>query len=130
METSSFMYHMPVPESQTVVLDWVKATEEFYQWYFLIDQVLNRAQSGGRIRPGKKRAAQQTKSNDNVQQLLQLRKQMKDVLSTLMGDMNTAKPTRQAEVSKPGRLVVHTRLLEDLNRNIASELDKLTGAQA
>ncbi len=130
MEATSTMYYMPVAETQAVILDWVKATEEFYQRYFQINEVINGAQRARYSRSRKKTLSDRTGNPDKIQTLLHLRKQMSDVLTTLMVDMTSQKPVRQAEVSKPGKLMVHTRLLEDLNRNVAYELNRLSGAKA
>ncbi|GAA4458652.1 hypothetical protein GCM10023189_31240 [Nibrella saemangeumensis] len=130
MEASNPTYYMPVAETQAVVMDWVKATEEFYQRYFQINEVINGAQRARYSRPRKKAFSDRAHNPDKMQALLKLRKQMSDVLTTLMVDMTAPKPVRQPESSKPGKLMVHTRLLEDLNRNVAHELSRLTSPQA
>lgn len=117
-----------------VILDWVKATEQFYQRYFQINEVINGMNRSRYNQPLKARtktkASGSATGKENVRELMRLRKQMSDVLTTLMVDISTPKTTRQMAPSKPGQLISHTRLLQELNRTVESELSRMTGAQA
>lgn len=128
MATTKLEYNMTSTEAQTVVLDWVKATEEFHQRYYQINEVINgihnRKQQWANSN-GSGAANYQSK----VQHLLRLRQHMNNVLTTLLTDMSVQKPDRQQTPSKPGQLISHTRLLRDLNREIDTELNHLTVQQ-
>lgn len=130
MQAQTTTYSMPPAEAQLVILDWVKATEQFYQRYFQINEVINGLNRSRYSQPIKARTRTKTSGKENVRELLRLRQQMSDVLTTLMVDISTPKATRQMAPSKPGQLISHTRLLQELNRTVESELSRVTGAQA
>lgn len=116
---------MSPSEAQTVVIDWVKATEEFHRRYFQINEVINNLSRGKRPVVTTDRAR-----STRIRSLLRIRQQMNDVLTTLLGDMADCKPGRHKAPSKPGQLMAHTKLLRELTREIDVELSRTTGAHA
>ncbi|CCH55738.1 hypothetical protein BN8_05022 [Fibrisoma limi BUZ 3] len=121
-ETPTFGYEATPAEMQNVILDWVKATEEFHRRYSQLTEVINALQASARRQP--------TANRTRLRTLTALRQHMSDVLMTLLLDMTGQKPGRSAQPSKPGQLQSHARLLEELNRKIDKELMRFTTAQA
>lgn len=126
MEAKQPDYSPSTAETQAVILDWVRATEEFHRRYYQINEVIN-----GVYRNQYQRSAIDGNRKTKMRNLLRLRQHMSDVLMTLLTDMTSPKPVRQRDggqtsPSKPGQLMSHTRLLQDLNREVDSELRKLT----
>lgn len=119
---------MTPSEAQTVVMDWVQATEDFHRRYFQINEVINKLYRGKR--PTASMMAADNARHGKIKNLLRIRQQMNDVLVTLLGDMADGKSGRQQAPSKPGQLMAHTRLLRDLTRDIDTELNRFTSAQA
>ena len=115
-------------EAQTIVINWVCATEEFHQHYAQINKVIKGM--------GQRQARTGSVSNSrtNLQALMKLRQYMSDVLTTLLMEMD--KPTsvqcsdRSESPSKPGQIATHTRLLQDINRKVGSEFKRIERAQA
>lgn len=126
--TSKTQFAMTSSETQTVVMDWVQATEEFHRRYFQVNNVINKLYHGKRPTAGMMAADKVRYAK--VKNLLRIRQQMNDVLTTLLGDMADSRPGRHQAPSKPGQLMAHTRLLRDLTRDIDAELSRLTSAQA
>lgn len=126
MKSIQSTYTATAAEAQNAILDWVRATEEFHQHYFGINQAINGLSYGAHPR-----TTDHCPRRVKVQHLLKLRQYMCDVLTTLLSDMDT--PTakrRRISSSKPGQLVSHTRLLQEINRKVVNELAQLTAPQA
>lgn len=122
-EVSSSVYEASPAEVQRVILDWVKATEAFHHRYANLTEVINKMQANARRHPGQ--------SKTRLRKLIMLRQHMSDVLMTLLLDMTGEKSGRSAQPSKPGQLRSHACLLDELNREIDTELTQvITVAQA
>lgn len=122
-EVSSSVYEASPAEVQSVILDWVKATEAFHHRYANLTEVINKMQANARRHPGQ--------SKTRLRKLIMLRQHMSDVLMTLLLDMTGEKSSRSAQPSKPGQLRSHACLLDELNREIDTELTHvITVAQA
>ncbi len=122
-------YTVTVTEAQTVVSDWVCATEEFHQYYYQLDRVI-KEQSRSALHPATVSLSNPS-GRAKVQNLLKLRQYMNDVLTTLLADMSKPVPAQRRSStpmrpSKPGQLASHTRLLQDINRKLYSELAQFT----
>lgn len=126
--TTKTQFAMTPSEAQTVVMDWVQATEDFHRRYFQINEVISRLYRGNR--PTASMLSTDKTRHSKIKNLLRIRQQMNDVLATLLGDMADGKSGRQQAPSKPGQLMAHTRLLRDLTGEIDAELNRLTSAQA
>lgn len=118
----------PLSEAQTVVMNWVQATEEFHRRYYKVNEAINALYPGKR--PTASMLAQDKIRAAKLTNLLRIRQRMNDTLSTLLGDMSEGKPNRHQSLSKPGQLVIHTRLLLELTRDIDQEIGRVIGAQA
>ena len=121
------------PEAQTIILNWVQATEDFHRYYCQVNEAINS------LHPGKYQhlvsTTSMTSSRAKLQALTKLRQYMSDVLATLLADMS--KPeishhhgSKPSGPSKPGQLTSHTRLLQEINRKVYNEVKLLTVAQA
>ncbi|MBC3784300.1 hypothetical protein [Spirosoma utsteinense] len=122
-EVSSSAYEASPAEVQSVILDWVKATEAFHHRYANLTEVINKMQANARRHPAQ--------SKTRLRKLIMLRQHMSDVLMTLLLDMTGEKSGRSAQPSKPGQLRSHACLLDELNREIDTELTQvITVAQA
>lgn len=113
-ELSGPHYEASSVEVQHIIMEWVKATEEFHRRYSQLTQVINGLQGTNRRQTANDRA--------RLRRLIALRQQMSDVLMSLMLDMTGGRSNRSSQPSKPGQLSTHARLLAELNRTIDSEL--------
>ncbi|GAB3502973.1 hypothetical protein GCM10027341_31460 [Spirosoma knui] len=107
-------YEASSAEIQSVIIEWVEATEAFHRRYAKLTEVINTLQAAARRQPKADRS--------RLRRLIALRKQMSDVLMTLLLDMTGQKSGRSALPSKPGQLRSHASLLGELNREIDAEL--------
>ena len=107
-------YEASPAEVQTLVMEWVKATEAFHQRYAKLTKVINELQKTARRQPATNRA--------RLRRLVDLRQHMSDVLMTLLLDMSGQRQSRSNQPSKPGQLRSHAYLLDELNREIDTEL--------
>jgi len=114
-ETLSSAYEASSAEIQTIIMEWVEATEQFHHRYAQLTEVINSLQAADRRRPN-------SANRSRLRKLITLRHHMSDVLMTLMLDMTGQKVSRSAQPSKPGQLHSHARLLTELNREIDAEL--------
>jgi hypothetical protein len=122
-EVSSSVYEASPAEVQSVIMDWVKATEAFHHRYANLTEVINKMQANARRQPAQSKA--------RLRKLIMLRQHMSDVLMTLLLDMTGQRADRFAQPSKPGQLRSHACLLDELNREIDAELMQVrTVAQA
>lgn len=117
-------------EVQTIILNWVQATEDFHHYYCQVNEAINALNPDKRSRSGKANSTGNPRAN--LQALTKLRQYMSDVLMTLLTDMS--KPEllsgRDDTPSRPGRLTSHTRLLQDINRKVYDEVKHLALTQA
>lgn len=117
-------------EVQTIILNWVKATEDFHRYYCQVNEAINALNPDKHPRSGKANSTGNPRTD--LQALTKLRQYMSDVLMTLLADMN--KPEllhhRDEAPSRPGRLTSHTRLLQDINRKVCNEVRQLALVQA
>lgn len=120
-------------EAQTIILNWVQATEDFHRYYCQINEAIVA------LHPDKHQRLGRTNSVGNsrikLQALTTLRQYMSDVLMTLLADMSKPelshhRDDRPSGPSKPGQLTSHTRLLQDINRKVYDEVKQLKLAQA
>lgn len=114
-EIPAFAYEASPAEMQRIILDWVRATEEFHGRYAQLTEVINALQVTARRQP--------THYRVRLRKLTALRQHMSDVLMTLMLDMSQPSSNRSQGPSKPGQLNAHARLLEQLNQEIDAELN-------
>ena len=115
-------------EAQTIITNWVCATEEFHQHYSQISKVINGM------------SKRQVMANSisypqaNLRELMKLRQHMSDVLATLLMEMSKPTSAQQSNQStspsKPGQIATHTRLIQDINHKVGSEFKRLKLAQA
>lgn len=117
MQTTQPQLSASQRESRSVIINWVRATEEFHGQYVRINEVINSLEANQRFTL----TGSTTNTRRNVQALLQLRQYMSDVLATLLTDINK---------SKPGQLTSHARLLQDISRQVEAELKRLALPQA
>lgn len=123
-ELLSTAYEASSAEIQSIIMEWVEATEQFHRRYAKLTEVINSLQATDR-----RQSTSTTRSR--LRKLIVLRHHMSDVLMTLMLDMTGTKPGRSSQSSKPGQLHSHARLLAELNREIDAELTNVkTVAQA
>ncbi|MFD2572530.1 hypothetical protein ACFSUS_17965 [Spirosoma soli] len=111
-------YEASPAEIQSVIIEWVRATEAFHRRYAKITEVINTLQATARRQPAADKA--------RLRRLVTLRQHMSDVLMTLLMDMTGQKSGRSAQPSKPGQLRSHACLLDELNREIDAELTSVT----
>ncbi|GAB3896705.1 hypothetical protein [Spirosoma agri] len=124
-EKVSPAYEASSTEIQSIIMEWVEATEQFHRRYAKLTDAINSLQSAGR------RQSSSMANRSRLRKLITLRHHMSDVLMTLMLDMNGQKAGRSLQSSKPGQLHSHARLLSELNREIDAELTNVkTVAQA
>ncbi len=116
-ELSGSVYEASSAEMQHIIMEWVKATEEFHHRYAQLTEVINGLQAGNR--------RQTMNDRTRLRRLIALRQQMSDVLMSLMLDMTGGRSGRSSQPSKPGQLSTHARLMAELNRTIDKELTKL-----
>lgn len=116
-ELSGSVYEASSAEVQHIIMEWVKATEEFHNRYAQLTEVINGLQMANR--------RQTMNDRTRLRRLTALRQQMSDVLMSLMLDMTGSRPSRSSQPSKPGQLSTHARLMAELNRTIDKELTKL-----
>ncbi|UHG91934.1 hypothetical protein [Spirosoma oryzicola] len=114
-EPMSSAYEASSTEIQSIIMEWVEATEQFHRRYAKLTEVINSLQSNSH---------RQSNANNRsrLRKLITLRHHMSDVLMTLMVDMSGQKAGRAMQPSKPGQLHSHARLLTELNREIDAEL--------
>lgn len=117
-EVSPSLYEASPAEMQSVIIEWVNATEAFHHRYANLTEVINKMQANARRQPAQSKA--------RLRKLIMLRQHMSDVLMTLLLDMSSQKPGRSAQPSKPGQLRSHACLLDELNREIDAELTQVT----
>ena len=111
-------YQASPAEVQTLVMEWISATEAFRQRYAKLTKVVDRLARNSSRQPADYKA--------RLRQLIDLRQHMSDVLMTLLLDMNGQQPNRSYQPSKPGQLRSHACLLNELNRKIDTELNQFT----
>lgn len=117
-EVSTSIYEASSAEAQSVIMEWVKATEAFHHRYANLTEVINKMQVSAQRQPAQNKT--------RLRKLILLRQQMSDVLMTLLLDMSGQRPTQSAQPSKPGQLRSHTYLLDELNRKIDAEMTQVT----
>jgi hypothetical protein len=103
-----------------ILTNWAQATEEFHGYYSQINSTISKLQRN-QHKPGL-----EVYTKEKLRGLLKLRQHMVDVLSTLLANVDRPQPA----LSKPGQLICHTRLIQDMNHKIKNEMMRLTGAQA
>lgn len=117
-------------ETQTIVMSWVRATEEFHQHYFRLNELINRMQRNQCLSLIGPAGSSQT----NLRALMNLRTYMSDVLMTLLVDMTKPKAGYRSgsagSSSKPGQIASHARLIQDINRKVGREMKRLAPPQA
>ena len=116
-ELTGSLYEASSAEVQHIIMEWVKATEEFHRRYSQLTEVINGLQTANH--------RQSANDRTRLRRLLALRQQMSDVLMSLMLDMTGNRSNRSSQPSKPGQLSTHARLMAELNRTIDNELIKL-----
>jgi hypothetical protein len=114
----SSTYEASSAEVQTVIIDWVEATEAFHRRYAKLTEVINKLQSSSRTKSVQQR--------ERLKNLTVLRRHMSDVLMTLLMDMGGQQSSRSALPSKPGQLRTHASLLTELTQKIDAELVNAT----
>jgi hypothetical protein len=114
----SSTYEASSTEVQTVIMDWVEATEAFHRRYAKLTEVINTLQSSSRNKSVQQR--------ERLKNLTVLRRHMSDVLMTLLMDMGGKQSGRSALPSKPGQLRTHASLLTELTQKIDAELINAT----
>lgn len=114
----SAVYEASPSEVQSMIMEWVKATEAFHNRYANLTEAINKMQASARRQPAQ--------SKVRLRKLIMLRQHMSDVLMTLLLDMTGQKPGRSAQPSKPSQLRSHAYLLDELNRKIDAELTQVT----
>jgi hypothetical protein len=114
----SSTYEASSTEVQTVIMDWVEATEAFHRRYAKLTEVINTLQSSSRTKSIQQR--------ERLKNLTVLRRHMSDVLMTLLVDMGGQQSSRSALPSKPGQLRTHASLLTELTQKIDAELINAT----
>ncbi|QKZ15665.1 hypothetical protein HU175_05050 [Spirosoma sp. KUDC1026] len=114
----SSTYEASSTEVQTVIMDWVEATEAFHRRYAKLTEVINTLQSSTRVKSAQQR--------ERLNKLTALRRNMSDVLMTLLVDMGDKQSGRSALPSKPGQLRTHASLLTELTQKIDAELVNAT----
>ena len=117
-EVSPSLYEASPAEMQSVITEWVNATEAFHHRYANLTEVINKMQADARRQPAQSKA--------RLRKLIMLRQHMSDVLMTLLLDMNSQRSGRSTQPSKPGQLRSHACLLDELNREIDAELTQVT----
>lgn len=117
-ESASSAYEASSAEVQNIIMEWVEATEQFHRRYAKLTEVINALESTTRRQPNTNKT--------RLRKLHSLRHHMSDVLMTLLLDMSGQKNSRSTQPSKPGQLHSHARLLEELNREIDSELSGMS----
>lgn len=117
-EVSPSVYETSPAEMQSVITEWVNATEAFHYRYANLTEVINKMQADARRQPAQSKA--------RLRKLIMLRQHMSDVLMTLLLDMNSQRSGRSTQPSKPGQLRSHACLLDELNREIDAELTQVT----
>lgn len=117
-QLSPSVYEASPAEVQSLILEWVRATEAFHHRYANLTEVINKMQHSARQQPAQSKA--------RLRKLMMLRQHMSDVLMTLLLDMTGQRSSRSAQPSKPGQLRSHACLLDELNREIDAELTQVT----
>lgn len=107
-------YEASLAEIQNVIMDWALAAEGFRQRYTGLTELINSLEKNKRIRA--------SVSRERMQRLRILRQHSTDALLTLMLDMSGQRAGRSSQLSKPGQLHSHARMLNELNRAIDAEL--------
>lgn len=111
-------YDLSVEEIQRLVMTWAKVTEAFHYRYARLNKTINSLQT--------KRRQLSVADRAQLSRLLELRQQSTDVLMTLVMDMSGQRSERSTQSSKPGQLYSHTRLIDELNHKIDTELIGIT----
>jgi hypothetical protein len=118
-------------ETQTTVLDWVQAAEEFYVSYVKVNEILQKRTFTVHASSTSCKTA---RASGRTTKLIQLQQYMKDVLVTLLLDIDrsTVMPFGgdSTKPSKVGQLATHAQLIKEVNQKISKELLYLTAAQA
>ena len=117
-EVTPSVYEASPAEVQSMIMEWVKATEAFHHRYATLTEVINKMQTNVRRQPAQSKARLRT--------LVMLRQHMSDVLMTLLLDMTGQNAGRSVQPSKPSQLRSHAYLLDELNRKIDAELIQVT----
>ncbi|WP_460915498.1 hypothetical protein [Spirosoma areae] len=113
-----FGYEPSSEEVQNLILEWAKATEAFYHRYAKLTRLTKSLKMTAHRQPMAVKV--------RLQRLVELEKQMSDVLMTLLLDMSGQQSGRSVQPSKPGQLHSHASLMDELNRKIDAELISFT----
>lgn len=132
MESNFSQSVMTTSRVKTTILEWIQITSEFHYQYNKINAMLQDRYNGY---SSDSTMVPSGNGLNRRRRLNKLRQHMKNVLETLLADMNNSFPgSRHTDncnnLPQADILVTHTRLLKDVNRKISKELVVLTEFQA
>ncbi len=106
------------PEAEFAIHEWMQATLEFQQNYYQLEAAIERCQT-----PSLKLAKAQS---EKLKKLNDLQDNMGDVLVTLLVDFDTPLLASAQKGAKHEQLLLHARVIRDINQQVMNELPWLT----
>ena len=115
---TTFGYEASEEEIQKVILAWAQATKAFHFRFAKLERLITILKVTARPLPAGHRA--------RLNRLIEMHRYMGDALMTLFLDMSSQKSGQSTQLSKPGQLYSHASLLDELSRQMDTELTNVT----